>query len=178
MMRFHLFTALLLLCTACASIDEEGEKTRPHKMLHTARGHIHLIAAPEAGGGVRADQPGATDREIGRMESEIGRMESEIRRMESEIRRMEYSYRPFNEDGEVIWSAPNRALGMRTRVTAAGIEIFPRATRRRATMRPGNSSSALSPRAEGLRSIVRIRQTSRRMGTAWNSSGQRSRNGS
>jgi len=127
-MRFHLFTALLLLCTACASIDEEGEKTRPHKMLHTARGHIHLIAAPEAGGGVRADQPGATDREIGRMESEIGRMESEIRRMESEIRRMEYSYRPFNEDGEVIWSAPNRALGMRTRVTAAGIEIFPRAT--------------------------------------------------
>ncbi len=45
----------------------------------------------------------------------------------AEIQRQEYSFQPLtNEPG--TWSAPNRLQGFRSRISAQGVEVFPRET--------------------------------------------------
>ncbi len=45
-----------------------------------------------------------------------------------EIRQLEYHYAGQEVPGGLVWSAPNRSQGLRSRVTTSGIELFPRNT--------------------------------------------------
>ncbi len=67
-------------------------------------------------GPARAPAPSPADTPSGAVVSE---------RIEG-IRREEYSFRPVPAESSV-WSAPNRAQGVRARISAQGLELFPRA---------------------------------------------------